>query len=116
MHMTDCLFCRIVAGESPSTRVYEDDLVFAFEDINPQAPVHVIIVPRKHIPTLNDLADGDDPAVARLVRAAVTIARERGIAEAGYRTVSNVNGDGRQTVSHVHLHLVGGKQLGTALG
>lgn len=116
MHMTDCLFCRIVAGELPSTRVYEDDLVYAFEDINPQAPVHVVIVPKKHLATLNDLTGEDEPVGGRLVRAAAGIARERGIADSGYRTVINVNSDGGQSVFHVHLHLLGGKKLTTPLG
>lgn len=113
--MSDCLFCRIVAGELPSTRVFEDDLVYAFEDISPQAPVHVVIVPKKHVATLNDLAAEDDPAIARLVRTAAAIARERGIADAGYRAVMNVNRDGGQTVFHVHLHLVGGDTLRSSL-
>jgi histidine triad (HIT) family protein len=114
--MNDCLFCRIVSGDLPSTRVWEDDLVYAFEDINPQAPVHVVVVPRKHLATLNDLT-GDDEAVAgRLLRAGVEIAKERGIAENGYRTVINVNKDGGQVVYHVHLHVLGGRRLRTPLG
>jgi histidine triad (HIT) family protein len=113
--MTDCLFCRIVGGEIPSTRVYEDDRVFAFEDINPQAPVHVVIVPKKHLSTLNDLDDEDEAAAGRLLRSAARIARERGIAETGYRTVINVNRDGGQVVYHVHLHLLGGRKLSSPL-
>lgn len=109
--MHDCLFCRIVAGEVPSTRVYEDDVVFAFEDINPQAPVHVVIVPKKHIATLNDLEDGDEAMTGRLIHVAARIARDRGIAEGGYRTVFNVNRDGGQVIYHIHLHLIGGRQL-----
>ena len=113
--MSDCLFCKIVAGELPSTRVYEDDLVFAFEDINPQAPVHVMIVPRKHFATLNDLEVENEALTGRLVHVAARIARDRGIAEAGYRTVFNVNRDGGQVVYHIHLHLLGGRQLKTPL-
>lgn len=112
--MTDCLFCRIVAGDLPSTRVYEDDLVFAFEDINPQAPVHVVIVPKKHLATLNDLGD-DEPIAGRLILAAIRIAGDRGIADSGYRTVINVNSDGGQVVHHLHLHLLGGAKLRTPL-
>jgi len=113
--MTDCLFCRIVAGDLPSTRVYEDDIVFAFEDINPQAPVHVVIVPKTHLATLNDLRDEDEGTAGRLVSVAARIARERGIADAGYRTVINVNRDGGQVVYHIHLHLLGGRKLRSPL-
>ena len=113
--MSDCLFCKIVAGELPASRVYEDDLVVAFEDINPQAPVHVVIVPRQHFATLNDLEAGDEVMTGRLVHVAAHIARERGIAEAGYRTVINCNPDGGQVVFHVHLHLLGGRKLKSAL-
>jgi len=113
--MADCIFCRIVAGELPSTRVYEDDLVFAFEDINPQAPVHVVIVPKRHIATLNDLQPGDETTTGRLIHAAAWIARERNIAEPGYRTIFNVNRDGGQVVYHIHLHLLGGRKLKTPL-
>jgi len=113
--MSDCLFCRIIGGELPSTKVYEDELVFAFEDISPQAPLHVVIVPRKHVATLNDLRDEDEPAAGRLLRAAAAIARERGIADAGYRTILNVNSDGGQVVYHIHLHLLGGRKLKTPL-
>lgn len=109
--MSDCLFCRIIEGELPSTRVYEDDQVFAFEDINPQAPVHVMVVPKKHLATLNDLEPSDEALAGRLVFVAAQIARERGIADSGYRTVFNVNRDGGQVVYHIHLHLLGGRGL-----
>lgn len=106
-----CLFCRIVSGEIPSKRVYEDDEVLAFEDINPQAPLHVLIIPKRHIPTLNDLQPGDDALVGNLVRRAAHIAAERGYADPGYRTVFNVNSHAGQTVFHIHLHLLAGRRL-----
>jgi histidine triad (HIT) family protein len=107
-----CLFCRIIAGEIPSSKVYEDDEVFAFNDINPQAPLHVLIVPKRHIATVNDLAHGDEALVGTLVRRAAAIATERGYAERGYRTVFNCNAEAGQTVFHLHLHLLAGRALG----
>ena len=107
-----CLFCRIIAGEIPSSKVYEDDEVFAFNDINPQAPLHVLIVPKRHIATVNDLAPGDDALVGTLVRRAAAIAAEKGYAERGYRSVFNCNAEAGQTVFHVHLHLLAGRRLG----
>jgi histidine triad (HIT) family protein len=106
-----CLFCKIVAGEIPSKRVHEDDDLVAFEDINPQAPVHVLVIPKRHIATLNDLAAGDDGLVGEMVRRAASIAKDRGYAERGYRTVLNCNSDAGQTVFHIHLHLVAGRQF-----
>lgn len=106
-----CLFCQIINREIPASIVYEDDHVVAFNDINPQAPTHVLIVPRRHIQTLNDLLPGDDQLVGELVRRAATIAAERGISAAGYRTVFNTNRDAGQTVFHIHLHLIGGRSL-----
>jgi len=107
-----CLFCRISAGEIPSSKVYEDDEVFAFNDINPQAPLHVLVVPKRHIATVNDLAPGDDGLVGTLVRRAAAIATEKGYAERGYRTVFNCNAEAGQTVFHLHLHLLAGRALG----
>ena len=107
-----CLFCRIAAHEIPASIVYEDDLMIAFDDVNPQAPTHVLIVPKQHIPTLNDLKAADDDITGALVRRAGAIARERGIESSGYRTVFNTNGDAGQTVFHIHLHLIGGRSLG----
>lgn len=106
-----CLFCRIIAGEIPSSKVYEDDEVFAFNDINPQAPLHVLIVPKRHIATTNDLTPGDDSIVGTLVRRAAAIAGEKGYAERGYRTVINCNAEAGQTVFHIHLHLLAGRRL-----
>ena len=110
--MTDCLFCKLLAGQIPAAIVYEDERVVAFRDINPQAPTHVLVIPRRHIATLNDLGPDDDGRVGELVRRAAAIAREQGDAERGYRVVFNCNADAGQTVFHIHLHLVGGRKLG----
>ena len=107
----DCLFCKIIKREIPASIVYEDDRVLAFNDINPQASTHVLVVPKKHIATLNDLQSGDDAIVGEVVRRAAAIAEERGIAAGGYRTVFNTNRDAGQTVFHIHLHLIGGRNL-----
>jgi histidine triad (HIT) family protein len=109
--MADCLFCRIVKREIPASIVYEDDRLLAFEDINPQAPTHVLVVPKRHIPTLNDLASDDDALVGEMIRRAAAIAGERNLAAGGYRTVFNTNRDAGQTVFHVHLHLLGGRRF-----
>jgi histidine triad (HIT) family protein len=106
-----CLFCRIVAGEVPAKTVYEDDDLVAFDDINPQAPMHVLVVPRLHVPTLNDLLPEHEALVGALLRRAATIARDRGHAEGGYRTVFNCNAAAGQTVFHLHLHVLGGRTL-----
>src|SRR4029077_15958706 len=106
--MADCLFCKIIERKIPASIVYEDDRVIAFNDINPQAPTHVLIVPKRHIETLNVLEPDDDQIVGELARRAAAIAQERGIAEKGYRTVFNTNRDAGQTVFHIHLHLIGG--------
>lgn len=110
--MSTCLFCRIVAGEIPSTVVYQDEHLFAFRDVNPQAPAHVLIVPKRHVATLNDLTAADDGLVGEMVRRAGLIARELGYADSGYRTVFNCNAAAGQTVFHVHLHLLAGRNLG----
>jgi histidine triad (HIT) family protein len=107
-----CLFCRIIAGEIPSSKVYEDDEVYAFNDINPQAPLHVLVVPKRHIATTSDLTPADDGIVGTMVRRAAAIAAEKGHAERGYRTVLNCNSDAGQTVFHIHLHLLAGRRLG----
>ncbi len=109
--MSDCLFCKIIAGEIPSTKVYEDDEVLAFEDVNPQAPVHVLVVPKKHIPTLNDMSPDDNVLLGQMFQAAARIARERETHETGYRTVFNVNAGAGQTVFHIHLHVLGGRPM-----
>ena len=107
--MSDCLFCKIVEGKIPSKKVYEDEDVVAFDDIQPQAPVHVLVIPKKHVATLNDLAAEDDAVAGKLFRVAARIAKERGIADRGWRATVNVNKDAHQLVFHVHLHLMGGR-------
>lgn len=106
-----CLFCRIVAGEIPAKKVFEDDQLIAFDDINPQAPMHVLIIPRTHVATLNDLEPAHDGVVGAMVRRAAAIASSRGYAEGGFRTVFNCNADAGQTVFHLHLHVLGGRRL-----
>jgi len=110
--MSDCLFCRIIKRELPASIVFEDDRILAFNDINPQAPTHVLVLPKRHIPTLNDLDAADDSLVGEIVRRAAVIAAERGLAVGGYRTVFNTNRNAGQTVFHIHLHLVGGRHMG----
>jgi histidine triad (HIT) family protein len=109
--MADCLFCRLVAREIPGSIVYEDDRVLAFNDINPQASTHVLVIPKRHIATLNDLQPGDDQLIGELVRRAAAIAETRGLAAGGFRTVFNTNRDAGQTVFHLHLHLIGGRHM-----
>ena len=107
-----CLFCRIAAGEVPASKVYEDEDVVAFNDINPQAPLHVLVIPKRHIATTNDLTPEDDGLVGMLVRRAAAIAAEKGYAARGYRTVLNCNAEAGQTVFHIHLHLLAGRVMG----
>jgi len=105
----DCLFCRIVAGDIPSTKVHEDDLVLAIRDIAPQAPTHILLMPKAHIASALDLGDADSAVVARIFAVAADLARSEGIADAGYRLVSNVGEWGGQSVDHLHVHLLGGR-------
>lgn len=109
------IFKKIIDKEIPADIVYEDDLVLAFRDINPQAPVHIVIVPKKEIPTVNDVTQADEATLGRLFIAAAQIAREQGIAESGYRLMVNVNKDGGQEVFHLHMHIMGGRPLGPML-
>ena len=106
-----CLFCKIVAREIPASIVYEDADVLAFHDVNPQAPTHILIVPKRHVATLNDLETGDDHLVGALVRRAAAIAGDRGLAAGGFRAVFNTNRDAGQTVFHIHLHLLAGRTM-----
>ena len=106
-----CLFCKIVAGEIPANIVFEDERLIAFNDINPQAPMHVLVVPKAHIATLNDLDSSHDALVGEIVRRGAAIAAERGYAERGYRTVFNCNAEAGQTVFHIHLHVLAGRGL-----
>jgi histidine triad (HIT) family protein len=108
----DCLFCKIIDKKIPSKAVYEDGFVYAFEDINPQAPVHVLIVPKKHVPTVNDLKPEHDKYLSAMFSAAKKVAEDRGVAQSGYRTVFNVNKDAGMAVFHLHMHVLGGRVLG----
>ena len=110
--MTDCLFCKIIKGEIPSKKAYEDDRALAFHDINPQAPVHVLIIPKRHIAGVNTVTDADAADVGHLFVVAGKLGRELGVETSGYRAVCNVGPDAGQTVPHLHLHLVGGKPMG----
>lgn len=110
--MEDCLFCKIAAGQIPAKIVYQDADVVAFEDINPQAPRHVLVIPRRHIPSMTDITSEDGPVLASIFMAATKIARELGIAESGFRFVTNVGPDAGQSVFHLHFHLLGGRRLG----
>ena len=109
--MSDCLFCRIARKEIPASIVYEDDRVLAFNDINPQGPTHVLVIPRQHIASLNDLTADHDAIVGEVVRRAAAIAHDRRISTGGFRVVFNTNRDAGQTVFHIHLHLIGGRSL-----
>ncbi len=111
MFEKDCMFCRIITGEVKSTKVYEDDEAFAFEDNNPHAPTHILILPKDHIESLNDIARGDEAMLGHLLRLAPKIANQQGIAESGYRTVINTGENGGQSVWHLHIHLLGGRPL-----
>ena len=110
--MDNCLFCRIVAGTIPSTIVYRDDRVTAFQDIQPQAPVHVLVVPNVHDASTNDLTEEHDAAMGHLMRITQVIALEQGIAQNGYRLVVNTGQDAQQSVAHIHIHILGGRHLG----
>lgn len=107
--MTDCLFCKMVAGEIKPDVVYEDEQVFAFRDINPKAPTHILVIPKQHVATLNDLQDKG--LAGHLLQTVAQIAATEGIAEVGYRTVINCNNEGGQEVYHLHLHLLGGRPM-----
>jgi histidine triad (HIT) family protein len=109
--MTDCLFCRIGKRSIPATLVYEDDEMFVIDDIKPQAPLHALVIPKRHIATLNELTASDDELLGAMTRRAAAVAAERGYAARGYRTVFNTNGDAGQAVGHIHLHVIGGRSL-----
>jgi histidine triad (HIT) family protein len=115
-HETDCLFCKIVAGDIPASIVYENDHVVGFKDINPHAPVHVLMVPREHVATLNDLDDDHADLVGQLVLAARDYAAAEGFADDGYRVLMNCNANAGQTVFHLHLHVLAGARLSMSLG
>lgn len=112
MSDSDCLFCKICAGEIPADIIFENEAIVAFRDINPQAPTHVLIVPREHVATINALQDAHDSLVGKLFLAARDIAKAEGISEPGYRVAMNCNAAAGQTVFHIHLHLLGGREFG----
>ena len=107
----DCLFCKIIAGEIPSTMVHQDDLVVAIRDIAPRAPTHILLMPRRHVPSAADLVEDDGPLLGRLFAVSAELARSEGIADAGYRLVSNVGRWAGQSVDHLHVHLMGGRSF-----
>ena len=109
--MADCLFCRIDRKEIPASIVYEDDRILAFNDITPQAPLHALVVPKRHIDSLNALSADDDGLVGEMIRRAAAIARDKGFADRGYRTVFNTNAEAGQSVFHIHLHVLAGRGL-----
>lgn len=111
MNDQSCIFCRIASGEIPARTVYEDDLCLAFHDTNPQAPVHVLVIPRAHIASLDDMKEEDEAALGRVMRVAATVAREQGL-EKGFRTVVNTGREAGQSVFHIHAHVLGGRSLG----
>ena len=110
MNMSDCLFCKIIAGDIPSTKVYEDETVFAFRDINPQAPTHILVIPKTHIPGCNGVTADNSSVVAHIFEVIPRIAQAEGLVN-GYRVVSNCGPDAGQTVPHLHFHILGGKTL-----
>jgi histidine triad (HIT) family protein len=109
--MADCLFCKIINGDIPANILHRDDKVVAFNDINPQAPIHLLIIPMKHISTLNDLQEEDNALTGHMMQTAKKLAAEHGIAEEGYRVVMNCNAGAGQTVFHLHLHVLGGRRM-----
>ena len=112
----DCIFCQIAAGKIPGEILYQDKEVIAFRDINPVAPTHLIIIPRKHIPSLTHLSEAETPLIGHMVNIANQLAKGEGISESGYRLAINCGREGRQLVPHLHLHLIGGRKLSNALG
>ena len=109
--MSDCIFCKIGAGEIPSDKVFENDSILAFRDIQPQAPIHIVIIPKKHIETMNDFTEADSGLISDMMLACKRIAAEQGLSENGYRIVINCNSDGGQSVSHIHAHVLGGRRM-----
>ena len=111
-----CIFCKIVAGEIPAKKDYEDDLILAFNDIEPQAPVHVVIIPKEHIESANMITPENSKVIAHIFETIPKLAKELGVAESGYRVINNCGVDGGQTVPHIHFHLTGGRQFGWPAG
>ena len=109
--MENCLFCKIIHGEIPSNKVYEDDLVYAFFDISPQAPKHILVIPKQHIKSVNELTKENADVVSHIYCVIAQLAKEQGFAHTGYRIVNNCGKDGQQTVEHLHFHVLGGRQM-----
>ena len=109
--MSDCLFCKIATGEIPSDKVFEDDLLVGFRDIQPQAPTHIVIIPKKHIETTNDYTEDDSELLSRMLLTCQQLAKDEGLSENGYRIVMNCNKDGGQSVFHLHVHVLGGRRM-----
>jgi histidine triad (HIT) family protein len=114
--MSDCIFCKIIAGEIPSEKVHSDETVTAFRDINPAAPTHILIIPNKHIPSINDISAADEETIGHLFTVARQLAEGEGINETGYRLIINTGPDGGQVVFHLHLHLLGGQKMRYPMG
>jgi histidine triad (HIT) family protein len=114
--MNDCIFCKIIAGEIPSEKVFDDQQVTAFRDIHPVAPTHILIIPNKHIASINELTPDDEQLVGHLFTTGKALAKEEGIDESGYRLIINVGPDGGQEVYHLHLHLIGGQKMRHPMG
>jgi histidine triad (HIT) family protein len=111
MAENNCIFCRLIKGEIPADIVYRDEHSVAFRDVNPQAPVHLLVIPREHVESLNDVGRSDEQTLGHLLRIAARVANEAGLAESGYRTVINTGADGGQSVFHLHVHVLGGRRL-----
>lgn len=109
--MTDCLFCKIVEKKIPAKLVYEDDHTLAFDDINPQAPIHTLVIPKRHVDSVQHLGEADQPLLARLLLTCTKVAKDKGLAASGYRLVANTGRDGGQTVFHLHVHVMGGRHM-----
>lgn len=114
--MTDCIFCKIIAGEIPATIIYRDEQATAFRDINPAAPIHILIIPNKHIDSVNMMTVDDEPLIGHLFTTAKALAAQEGIANGGFRLIMNTNADAGQTVFHIHLHLLGGSRMKNPMG
>ena len=113
--MSNCLFCKIIDGDIPSTKVYEDEYVYAFDDINPVAPVHTLVIPKKHIESIADISSDDSEYIVRCMLGIKEVARIKGVEDSGYRVISNCGENAGQTVFHLHFHVIGGRQLGEKL-
>ena len=114
--MENCIFCKIIGGQIPSDRVYEDELIFAFRDINPQAPVHILVIPKIHLASMNEITAENTHVIARIFEKIPQIAKAEGLEENGYRVVSNCGSDGCQSVLHLHFHILGGRKLTAEMG